>query len=119
MKADIKKAWVNALRSGKYKQGRGRLCAVDHGDERLCCLGVLCELAVLDRVTTKTVGDDGVARYNSSLNYLPEDVQTWAGLSSYNPVVANGTHLASHNDGVNDVPAKSFDQIADLIEKHL
>lgn len=30
--------WVNALRSGKYKQGKGELCN-ENGE--MCCLGVL------------------------------------------------------------------------------
>ena len=39
----VKRAWVRALRSSKYKQGRGQLKT---DDGKYCCLGVLCELAV-------------------------------------------------------------------------
>ncbi len=35
----LKKSWIEALRSGKYQQGPGRLRAC-HG-EAFCCLGVL------------------------------------------------------------------------------
>lgn len=39
----IKRDWIEALRSGKYKQGTGRL----HGaDGSFCCLGVLCHVAL-------------------------------------------------------------------------
>ena len=35
--------WVAALRSGKYKQGKGALSTED----RFCCLGVACEISKL------------------------------------------------------------------------
>lgn len=35
-----RKLWVEALRSGKYEQGREYLCA----DGLYCCLGVACEV---------------------------------------------------------------------------
>jgi hypothetical protein len=41
MKASLKRAWINALRSGEYTQGRKYLNA----EGALCCLGVLCEVA--------------------------------------------------------------------------
>lgn len=34
------KAWVKALRSGRYKQGKGQLNALG----RHCCLGVACDI---------------------------------------------------------------------------
>lgn len=34
--------WLAALRSGKYKQGRGRLRSAD---DKYCCLGIACEVA--------------------------------------------------------------------------
>ena len=43
MKAEIKKLWTDALRSGEYKQGYGMLRSKE---DEFCCLGVLCELAV-------------------------------------------------------------------------
>lgn len=42
MKAN-RKLWVEALRSGKYRQGRNLL----HGPDGMCCLGVLCDVAGL------------------------------------------------------------------------
>lgn len=41
MKKTLKLKWIAALRSGAYKQGKGRL---RRGDS-YCCLGVLCEVA--------------------------------------------------------------------------
>jgi hypothetical protein len=60
-----KTKWVAALRSGKYRQGTGRLRTKDGG---YCCLGVLCE------AVGKPIASDGVfpARENdcSSLSKL-------------------------------------------------
>ena len=36
----VVKRWVDALRSGEYKQGRNFL----ERDGKFCCLGVLCEI---------------------------------------------------------------------------
>jgi len=37
---EVKAAWLEALRSGKYVQGTGRL----HKGDKYCCLGVLCDV---------------------------------------------------------------------------
>lgn len=73
MKKNIKKLWVKALRSGKYKQG----CRALRYDNMFCCLGVLCDL---HRKRTKKKGN--IWRNNAYLGYragIPEDVQKWAG----------------------------------------
>lgn len=41
MKKAVKDRWVAALRSGKYRQGRGYLCTTYKGRHNFCCLGVL------------------------------------------------------------------------------
>lgn len=41
MEAAIKSRWVEALRSGRYQQGRGSLRP---SENTYCCLGVLCDL---------------------------------------------------------------------------
>lgn len=45
MKADIKKQWIEALRSGKYTQGQEYLFR----DGKHCCLGVLGEVCGIPR----------------------------------------------------------------------
>lgn len=42
MKAELKKKWIEALRSGKYKQISGKLC---DNDDEFCALGVLCKVS--------------------------------------------------------------------------
>lgn len=40
MNPEVKVRWLEALRSGKFKQGNGALC----NEGGYCCLGVLCEI---------------------------------------------------------------------------
>lgn len=43
---ELKQKWLDALRSGKYKQGRKALHSDKYEDgDRYCCLGVLCKVA--------------------------------------------------------------------------
>jgi hypothetical protein len=47
MNKRVKRLWLKALRSGRFRQGQLRLCRVNsESDKRHCCLGVLEELAV-------------------------------------------------------------------------
>jgi hypothetical protein len=41
MTPELKQKWIDALRSGKYQQGRS---ALRTKDDRFCCLGVLCDI---------------------------------------------------------------------------
>lgn len=113
MKASIKKRWVAALRSGKYKQGMGDLRreGFKEGEHEYCCLGVLCDLHSKTKEGRKW-NDRTYGRADTSL--LPQSVQTWAGLKVDDPEVA-GRSLS----GWNDSEHASFKRIATLIEKHL
>jgi hypothetical protein len=42
MEKELAMRWVEALKSGHYKQGRGWLH--DRGNNTWCCLGVLCDV---------------------------------------------------------------------------
>lgn len=42
MNLELIRKWVDALRSGKYEQGR---LALRSKDDKYCCLGVLCDIA--------------------------------------------------------------------------
>lgn len=44
-KDEVKKKWVEALRSGRYEQCSGFLKVKSRGRLLHCCLGVLCEVA--------------------------------------------------------------------------
>lgn len=105
MDADVKKKWVEALRSGDYKQGRAMLRP---SKDRYCCLGVLCEVLEIEYPMN---------RYN-----LPYRALVLSGLSAESPtVVKDGTtvSLALLNDGFDGKESLSFPEIADLIEEQL
>lgn len=75
MKTSMKE-WVDALRSGKFKQGQSVLYNPDQ--DAYCCLGVLCELEGWSIVPCGDdeggLGDDEEG-YNSGLyNYLREEL---------------------------------------------
>lgn len=117
----IKEKWVAALRSGEYEQGTGALHRYDNGDgnDTFCCLGVLCDLAVQEGVVVRGRGTQGRYEYGSTgeRNYLPDEVQKWAGVARTPgvPVTDGRTQsLANKNDDGAD-----FTEIADLIEKYL
>lgn len=94
---------------GEFTQCQGRL----HNGLGYCCLGVLCQLSGLgkwDRYTEYrcAVGHDE--------NYLPDDVQEWAGLGK-NPQVYREHGIIINLGNMNDT-GSTFEEIADLIEKY-
>lgn len=105
MNPKVKRAWVKALRSGKFKQGTGQLRRDDDGTVRHCCLGVLCEVR-------------GV-KYRGEAGNLNERQADWAGFADA-AATRDGllTTLAERNDGLRG-RAWSFKRIATWIEKHL
>jgi hypothetical protein len=118
MNPEIKDRWLRALRSGEYRQGRGRLKGTStfDGSARYCCLGVLCELAVQDGVIPapeetgprSLYGSDGELTWSD----LPTSVAAWAGLDDHDPAPATGRKLSDRNDD-----GWSFEDLANLIEK--
>lgn len=100
-----RRMWVRALRSGKYHWGKEQLHPTD---DKHCCLGVLCEVAIKQGVITS---------YNPHTSYLPTAVKKWVGLNStnrdfYAPRYRIDT-LAELNDESKRNP---FKQIARMIE---
>ena len=105
------KKWVEALRSGKYEQGIGFL----EDNNKFCCLGVACRLALSDGIGTRTENEDGDVRYGNESGVLPESVKRWLGLAT----VAGDFYR--EEGGSNDLTylndaGRSFSEIADLIE---
>lgn len=94
MDATLKAKWIAALRSGKFKQGRGQL---RKGNE-YCCLGVLCKVA---RIPISASGES-------------------AGKSGYKLIDRRISSKASETLWrMNDHQMASFSQIADYIEANL
>lgn len=122
MNPAVKKMWVDALRSGQYKQGTDALYTPETNS--YCCLGVLCDLYKKQIGSTSSItalSDDGEGAHPGQL------VQNWAGLTRKNPRLQYNdrfTPVADLNDGTflfSDKPSKqlSFAEIADLIEEQL
>ena len=111
MKREIKDKWIEALRSGKYEQGRDLLCKIS-GGEKHCCLGVLCELAPN---VIKTIRPNLDRRlYDGKICYLPKSVQNWAGMrTNCGQAFPDDLSLIALNDS-----GFTFPQIADFISKN-
>lgn len=113
----VKAKWIEALRSGDYEQTAGVLTDVSVlGEERHCCLGVLCQVAIKNGVALEVIRreDARPVMYDDAVAALPEAVLAWAGLDDPDPRI--GENDAS---GWNDVEGKTFTEIADLIDAHL
>lgn len=110
MNPEVKAKWLEALRSGRYTQGKGALCCRVNGVQQYCCLGVLCE--VLQVPAISSVGSNFTS-YSDADGLLPDIAVRLAELNEFDPVVA-GKGLAALND-----LGKTFTEIADLIEEYL
>jgi hypothetical protein len=122
MNADIKQLWIDALRSGKYKQGYGRLRDEEDTETQFCCLGVLCDLHAKATGAGSWGGDSYFAGGVQENQSLPRTVVWWAELNDDNPAIDdNNNTLAEYNDGSDfaDIRQHSFAEIADLIEQRL
>ena len=113
------------LRSGKYPQGKGRLCA----DGRYCALGVLCELAIKEGVDIKTATIryaqtedwEFVREYDGETSGVPDSVIEWAGMRHWN--IFGGIkdlhpNIISPDIAILSDLGRPFDWLADLIEEH-
>ena len=103
MDEQIKKQWVEALRSGRYKQGREYLrTELSDGSYNYCCLGVLCDIKEVRIWNSLYPGyhDNGLPNF-TILDKVKLDFYTAQKLA-----------------GMNDSGA-SFEEIADWIETNL
>ena len=116
MRKKVNQLWVNALRSGKYEQGRGVLCSLDN---KYCCLGVLTEVYIeqmkknrkKSKVSKASISTTYCKQYlvngkTIATHQLPEVVRKWAGLTT-------GKHMWAIS--MNDSHALDFLDIANCI----
>lgn len=107
MDRGLRDKWCEALRSGKYKQGRTRL-KNEHGE--YCCLGVLTEVSGVPGHWEDT--SNGTYWVDPEGNYY----------SAYPPDIDGdtlGSLQASRLVKLNDSERLTFPQIADWIEENL
>lgn len=111
MKKITKQKWMNALRSGKFEQGRGFLC----WGNKYCCLGVL---AKITGNLTKLKGSTGVFGFGKnekvySCQLLP--LEHPSNNYKFGLLRQEGQKLIQMNDHDN----KSFSEIADWVEENI
>jgi len=111
MNKRIKTKWIKALRSGKYKQGTGRLKTNDGG---FCCLGVLSDLYAKEK-KIEWISERCTLRILDEGFVLSDEIMLWAGLKGNSDIVI-GENVASV---WNDDEEIGFQGIATLIEEHL
>lgn len=125
MNIQVKDKWLNALRSGDYKQEQGKL----RSDEGFCCLGVLCDLYIQENELKweediKLIYDDELKEYvkvsshdkyyfDGESEFLPKSVMEWAELHRNNPYVRVDNSI-EYEDNEEGVKWESEDQISDL-----
>lgn len=100
--------WIDALRSGKYNQGRKYLHTYIDSDHRFCCLGVLCDLNTSVVKKQEKVDKElefTFFSYDQYIAMLPDKFKMPKDLQ---------LTLMSMNDS-----GESFEKIADYIEKKL
>lgn len=100
MNADLKKRWIEALRSGKYTQGTTYL----NYQGKQCCLGVLC--LIENEKTSYSPGNP--------MTLLSSEQRAKFGLSDHmvNKCIAM-------NDGMLEGRIHSFSEIADWLKANL
>lgn len=110
------KAWVAALRSGKYRQSRRVLTALNERGDVVghCCLGVACVLAVEAGVIESPRLGDGYLLYDNKHFSLPLAVQDWLGLKQNEGGYQHPPGEVSCLSALND-RGDSFESIADVI----
>jgi hypothetical protein len=111
-KDELRKEWLEALRSGKYKQAQDALHIPDEG---YCCLGVLCEVlsnkGIMRRLgyayTFDTQDEDGVITMETELQ---QPIRDLVGLDK---------RVTGRLIEMNDLAQNSFNEIADYLEKEV
>lgn len=113
MNKEIKKRWVEALRSGKYIQGQNYLLSND----TYCCLGVLCDLYVKEH---NICWEELTATDTQQNKVPPPEAVEWAEMHLVVPrVLLSDLRREVSLTELNDNLHYSFDQIAGLIEEQL
>lgn len=102
MDRKIRDKWVEALRSGEYKQGQN---ALRTNDNKFCCLGVLCDVVDANCWTTR----GGVYYYGLQRYTLPRQLMETLQLS-----IPQEAMIIELND-----TGHTFEEIADYIEERL
>lgn len=105
MKAELKQKWLEALRSGRYRQGKNVLRT---SQDEFCCLGVLCDI-VSPNGWLVDAGQGGGFLHGDRKGFLSMAVK----LATAFPELYEVTLSNMNDDG------KSFAEIANWIEVNI
>lgn len=115
-----KAEWIEALRSGKYKQAKGALCRINKAGEveGFCCLGVAADLMEVRKIPSST-GKYMIYSFSTgelAEGYIPRaflaDILKLDANHDYQRIVmVEGTLI-----NMNDTQGNSFNEIADFLE---
>jgi hypothetical protein len=127
MDAEVKKIWVEALRSGDYKQTEGQL----KDTFGFCCLGVLCDVYA-EKVLKQEphwippyedTEEKGINFFSEDAESLPWQLAKALNLDSSRkikgPFDEESRCVQDVLADLNDTRAWDFKQIADFIEENL
>jgi len=139
LRPSVKKKWLEALRSGEYKQTQGELRSEDKPNS-FCCLGVLCNIHAQEHPTFAKL-QKKVDVYDGQTGVPSKRVLKWAFGSTYRDTLENDIEVLhptektdewdSDNQAYKKVPEPTtlvelndtyeltFKQIAKVIEKQL
>jgi len=112
---ELAKKWIEALRSGKYKQGEGQLVGVN----KFCCLGVLCDVVKDEFNLTISDYEVHVKRGKSYDTEPSKGISKYFGLDkSFDKHFTIQEKLINMNDGntVEDQVKETFKTIAKFLE---
>lgn len=110
MDAAAKKAWLTALRSGKYEQTQNQLCDLDG---HMCCLGVLIDATEdgdWDLLESAFPWENAGYSYQGADGELPDNIRQRLGITE-----SQQERLVAMNDS----EGNNFKEIADWIDELL
>ncbi len=111
MNRDAIQKWIDALRSGDYKQCKDQLKI----GARFCVLGVLCDLHAKETGEEwKQVIDGQEYQYQSYMEEPPPLVELWIGKEFMKKLNSQEIDIMCCNDS-----GMSFEDLADLIEANV
>jgi len=108
--------WIVALKSGKYKQGKHKLCIVYDDKTTYCCLGVLAfELGVTDKSYLMSIGIPAWRHRRLTAVDYPEDLKALLTEASAEQIKSNFVgKMTRFNDS-----GKSFNWISKWLRNNV
>ena len=116
MKPEVHKAWIDALRSGEFKQCRNAMTFLEEdGTFSHCCLSVLNTIGQKANPDLNLRMVEGYWIDNeliSPASRIAKSLVEWAGLTDQYFEI--GDHIPA---GLNDLDELTFEEIADILER--